>query len=218
MSKISCEVIKDLLPIYIDDIASEDSKKLVEEHIEECEACKKEAEALKKNLLPEVSDFTEEMEDTRMIKGLRRKIRRKQIVLVLIAVVITAIVSYFGMKSYMDSKRPEINGNQMITSKALGKDGEPKEILQDIPNGVEISKENEKVYISLPVNSKEMDKCHVVLLKDDKKIDDTFIKISEARFVTYCLENVPEMESGQYTLQYYDSNNDINQYKWFEIK
>lgn len=102
--------------------------------------------------------------------------------------------------------------------KALGKDGEPKEILQDIPNGVEISKENEKVYISLPVNSKEMDKCHVILLKDDEKIDDTFIRISEARFVTYCLENVPEMESGQYTLQYYDSNNDINQYKWFEIK
>lgn len=50
------------------------------------------------------------------------------------------------------------------------------------------------------------------------KMDEPFIRISEARFVMYCLENVPEMESGQYTLQYYDSNNDINQYKWFEIK
>lgn len=35
--KISCDVIKDLLPLYIDDILSNDSKNLVDEHIEECD-------------------------------------------------------------------------------------------------------------------------------------------------------------------------------------
>lgn len=39
MNRINCNVIKDLLPSYIDDICSEDSKRLVEEHIKECNAC-----------------------------------------------------------------------------------------------------------------------------------------------------------------------------------
>lgn len=34
--KISCKVIQDLLPSYIDGIVSEDSKKLIEDHLTEC--------------------------------------------------------------------------------------------------------------------------------------------------------------------------------------
>jgi hypothetical protein len=39
--KISCEIIQDLLPLYAEGIASEDSRKLVEEHLSECPSCKK---------------------------------------------------------------------------------------------------------------------------------------------------------------------------------
>lgn len=34
-----CEIIKDLLPSYLDDLCSEESKKAVEEHLEQCSAC-----------------------------------------------------------------------------------------------------------------------------------------------------------------------------------
>lgn len=37
--KITCDVIKDLLPLYAEDMVSEDSKNLVEEHICECKDC-----------------------------------------------------------------------------------------------------------------------------------------------------------------------------------
>lgn len=40
----TCEIIKDLLPLYIDGVCSEDSKKAVEEHIKTCEDCKRELE------------------------------------------------------------------------------------------------------------------------------------------------------------------------------
>lgn len=40
MNKISCDVCLDLIPLVKDNVASEDSKKLVEEHTEECEECK----------------------------------------------------------------------------------------------------------------------------------------------------------------------------------
>lgn len=39
--KIDCDIIKDLLPLYVEGIASEKSRKAVEEHLEECEGCKK---------------------------------------------------------------------------------------------------------------------------------------------------------------------------------
>ena len=41
MSKISCNVIQDIMPLYVDEIVSEDTKKLVEEHLKECEDCRK---------------------------------------------------------------------------------------------------------------------------------------------------------------------------------
>lgn len=37
--KISCNVIGDLMPLYYENIASEDSKKIVEEHCKECDKC-----------------------------------------------------------------------------------------------------------------------------------------------------------------------------------
>ncbi len=40
----TCEIIKDLLPLYIDGVCSEDSKNAVEEHIKTCEDCKRELE------------------------------------------------------------------------------------------------------------------------------------------------------------------------------
>lgn len=38
--KITCKVIESLLPMYVDDLASEDSVLLVEEHLKECESCR----------------------------------------------------------------------------------------------------------------------------------------------------------------------------------
>ncbi len=41
--KISCNIIEDLLPLYVDDMVSEDSRQLVEEHLKECTTCQKNA-------------------------------------------------------------------------------------------------------------------------------------------------------------------------------
>ena len=38
--KIGCDVIGDLLPLYCEDLVSQDSRELVEEHCGECETCK----------------------------------------------------------------------------------------------------------------------------------------------------------------------------------
>ena len=50
-----CEVIRDLLILYADDCCSKESKALVEEHLQSCQACR---EALKE--LRDVSPVAEE--------------------------------------------------------------------------------------------------------------------------------------------------------------
>lgn len=39
MKKTDCSVVKDLLPLYIDDVCSAESKELVEEHLKQCKEC-----------------------------------------------------------------------------------------------------------------------------------------------------------------------------------
>lgn len=45
--KVHCDVIQDLLPLYIDQACSEESRKLVEEHLSECGDCMKMLEMMK---------------------------------------------------------------------------------------------------------------------------------------------------------------------------
>ena len=44
MEKISCSIAKDLLPLYIEGILSEETAQVVEMHLQTCESCKKDFE------------------------------------------------------------------------------------------------------------------------------------------------------------------------------
>ncbi|MCL2051417.1 MAG: zf-HC2 domain-containing protein [Lachnospiraceae bacterium] len=49
--KISCHVTKDLLPLYHDAVLSSDSKRLVEEHLADCDSCKTILDKIKDNTI-----------------------------------------------------------------------------------------------------------------------------------------------------------------------
>ena len=50
MSKINCNIIQDILPLYVDDVVSEDTKNIVEEHLTGCDECKKIAESMQEKI------------------------------------------------------------------------------------------------------------------------------------------------------------------------
>lgn len=56
---IECEVIRDLLPLYIDEACSEKSRELVEEHLKTCEGCREEAGRMKR----EIKELYEALDD-----------------------------------------------------------------------------------------------------------------------------------------------------------
>lgn len=61
MSKIPCNVIRDLMVLYEDDVCSEESRQMVDSHIKECEACRNVYQKAKQPL-PEISLEKEEGE------------------------------------------------------------------------------------------------------------------------------------------------------------
>lgn len=45
--KITCDIINDLMPSYIDNICSEDSRKALEEHVRTCDKCNQKLQYMK---------------------------------------------------------------------------------------------------------------------------------------------------------------------------
>lgn len=72
--KTNCKVIEDLLPLYIDEVCSDESKRLVEEHLEECDACSAKLNAQKAAITVD----KEKIEQNLKAKDPFKKIRRKQ--------------------------------------------------------------------------------------------------------------------------------------------
>ena len=103
--KISCDVIRDLLPLYVDEVLSNDSKTLVDEHIEQCESCRDE---LKKLSGDEVYSCAVNQIENKSIYDSLNKIRKrisfKIQITVLISVIFTAIVAV-GAWDYYDNHR-----------------------------------------------------------------------------------------------------------------
>ena len=113
MNKINCTVIKDILPLYADDIVSEDTKKLVEEHLLSCNDCKKELSLLKSDLeTPKV--IITEKDDIAFLKKLSLDIKKKRVFTAMLAATISAIVvilsfAYLTAPEYIPyTQSPEI--------------------------------------------------------------------------------------------------------------
>ena len=101
---ISCDIIRDLLPLYAEDLVSEDSKKLVDRHLCECDPCTKQLAILKKAQIIPVDVETESL------KKVGTAIRRRRMLAVMTTVmfVVTLILSVtllFDARIYLTAEQ-----------------------------------------------------------------------------------------------------------------
>ena len=75
--KNECNIVKDLLPLYIDGALSEDSRKLVEEHAALCESCARERQEMMLALPREHEPDVEQKVLAKAAKNLRRRHMRR---------------------------------------------------------------------------------------------------------------------------------------------
>ncbi len=107
--KISCNIIEDLLPLYVDDMVSEDSRQLVEEHLKACPTCRRmQEEIMRENHLTDVKKGSDSVQTNKMeaelLKKIRCKIRKKRIASVLLAVAIVLAAGGIGHYWYYDKE------------------------------------------------------------------------------------------------------------------
>jgi predicted anti-sigma-YlaC factor YlaD len=101
--KISCDIIKDLLPLYHDGVCSNDSKTMVEEHLAYCDSCKAELRAMDEEL--PLNNAEQNLNEAEAVKKLSRRWKKgmnksllKGILITIVIVVLVALVLY----SFMD--------------------------------------------------------------------------------------------------------------------
>lgn len=103
MNKFDCEIIKDLLPLYADNVCSEKSAKTVEKHLTECSECSEELRKIKEcPVVPEVDeDFKKAVKNAgKKIKKRNRKTIVETVALVLILVILFGVIGMYRFILY----------------------------------------------------------------------------------------------------------------------
>lgn len=98
--KISCNVIRDILPLYAEDMASQDTRDLVEDHTASCENCKKRLE--------EMRTFEEPPVDTDIapLRNIQNTLRRKKLQTIIFSILVTLVfavvtIAYLTTPAYL---------------------------------------------------------------------------------------------------------------------
>ena len=77
----NCNIVKDLLPLYQEDMVSEESKTFIQEHLEECEMCKKTLENMQKttSIAEDCVLSSTQKAEVRSLQKLQEKLKKGQV-------------------------------------------------------------------------------------------------------------------------------------------
>ena len=128
MKKNDCNVIRDLMPLVLDRVASDESRGLVEEHMETCEECRKEYEKMKADMPQEtLAEYEEEqrtiVEALKTTRATQRKRKRRKLILVF-AVAFVAVMAAGFLMTWLDQGNWPVNNEKYTMSLSRLKNGE----------------------------------------------------------------------------------------------
>ncbi|GEM_PF-1001446 len=86
--KLSCDIVKDILPLVAEDLASDDTVKLINAHIETCPKCNEEYMELKSSI---TSYNAINKSETVPLKSIKRKLKNKNIYIGLLSALIICL-------------------------------------------------------------------------------------------------------------------------------
>ena len=199
---ITCDIVQDLLPLYADGQASEASRQLIHEHIQQCEGCAAMAKAM---CTPMEQEY--DPEETACVDILRRQKRRNRNRIIL-ACVLTVILCLTAWWLYMEF--------HFVEEKLVTVSNSQEDILAEMPqlaltqaekafaqelmliSDLRDALKNDGIQI-LPVESFESDLSPV--LPENAVLIEVSV-INKNFYVTYQLDNQQVM------LEYCDANDD----------
>lgn len=120
MSKYSCNLVKDLLPLYAENLCSDESREIVAEHIAQCSDCKDELQKLNTGITVQAD------KDIAAIKRVKRRIRFEKIGIVAAITVAVLMFVWFALlfmtNTYvnMDYEKYNLGGNVYVEESENG--------------------------------------------------------------------------------------------------
>jgi hypothetical protein len=123
MEKITCNVVRDLLPLYVDDVLSDDSRKLVEEHMRTCNKCRSYYDEMTDDSVPVAAKMAKD--DKAALKDIKKKLVSKKICTICVTFLTVAMLAaglyylLFCKESYVAYEDTGIyaEGNCLYTKK-----------------------------------------------------------------------------------------------------
>lgn len=102
---MNCEVAKDLMTLYVEDMCSLESKKALEEHVKECPACAEALKNVKKELESESiaskTDYVRENASSlKPMKKVKKSLVRRKRTAIILGFLLIAVLTGIGFLSY----------------------------------------------------------------------------------------------------------------------
>lgn len=114
--KAACEIIQDLMPSYIDGLASESTEKLIEEHIRSCAECRRMLENMRSGNEEAKKPDDRDRREIDFLKKSRRKSKRAVVLGVMLTLLVAAAAA--GAKLFLIGS--EYRGNMACDIKVSG--------------------------------------------------------------------------------------------------
>lgn len=95
MKDINCDVVKDLITLYVDDLTSEKSSKLVEEHIKECSECREYLEVIREKEFNkmDIEVWVPENVEEELLNKIKKGIFKSKLLFIILGVIIGVVFS-----------------------------------------------------------------------------------------------------------------------------
>ena len=96
--KNECNIVRDILPLYVEDMVSAETAKFVKEHLENCPECAKEFEDMKAGTkVKEISNETQNHLEAEVLKSMQAIRKRFQKKAIRVGAIIAAIIIALGV-------------------------------------------------------------------------------------------------------------------------
>ena len=184
MIKNECEIVKDLIPNYLEDALNNGTKEFIEEHIKSCNNCKrilKEAEK-EKNGEDNKKDENEKHEID-YLKKYNRKIRLLQVIAGILVVIILAIWSVMLAKYIQYRKDYEIGEYN-------------HSIIEQVCNKIQEVKDSKNYIYSVFSNNTTTNPLTVLYVQDGKFKKEVYDKDNAILSTTYGVDLDTNMYAG----------------------
>ena len=115
-NKIACHLVRDLLPQYAEDLLSPESKRDIEQHLDECEDCRK----IYKQMTSAEPEFNEDIPEVDHLKKIRNSRRR---LIIAAAVIVALVLAGAVISNIINASKATINYDEASQTMVIyGKD------------------------------------------------------------------------------------------------